>query len=105
MPNDTPRRKAAYQTLRPQLLASNLLELFEPTTPADESPTYSVEPEWIDAAGRTRTWSLKDPEGKKLAEITTKSSALRLAALLTSLNNPDPELPPAGGTVRLRMVA
>lgn len=45
-------------------------------------PAYGIEPAWIDTAGRTRTWALRDPHGTQMAEITTKSAALKLAALL-----------------------
>lgn len=50
---------------------------------APTAPAYTTAPAWIDAAGRTRTWSLLDPSGAKLADITTKRDAEKLAALLT----------------------
>jgi hypothetical protein len=58
------------------------------TTPEDhpeepEIPAYGIEPAWIDCAGRTRTWALKDPHGTQVAVITTKGAALKLAALLS----------------------
>jgi hypothetical protein len=39
------------------------------------------------APGRTRTWSLRDPAGEKLAEIATRRGAEKLAALLNNLMN------------------
>ena len=33
-------------------------------------------------AGKTRTWVLYEPSGTKIAEITTKSSAEKIAAIL-----------------------
>lgn len=48
-----------------------------------EPPEYSVSPAWIDTAGRTRTWSLTDPHGTQMAEITTKRDAHKLAVLLS----------------------
>ena len=43
---------------------------------------YSTAPGWIDTAGKTRTWVLYEPSGTKLAEITTKGGAEKLADLL-----------------------
>ncbi len=48
-------------------------------------PAYAIEPAWIDTAGRTRTWALRDPHGTQMAEITTKSAALKLAELLNNV--------------------
>lgn len=54
-----------------------------PSTVAEAAPpTYAIEPAWIDTAGRTRTWALRDPHGTQMAQITTKSAALKLAELL-----------------------
>lgn len=50
---------------------------------APTAPAYTTAPAWIDAAGRTRTWSLLDPSGAKLADVTTRRDAEKLAALLT----------------------
>ena len=69
-----------------------------------EPPAYAVEPAWIDMSGRTRTWSLKDPEGAPLAVITTKGAALKLAQLLTCAMDPDPVLPPSPGLGGLRLL-
>lgn len=38
---------------------------------------------WVDCAGRTRTWFLLDPNGKKVAEICTKRDVKRLIAMLS----------------------
>ncbi len=46
---------------------------------------HTTAPAWVDAAGRTRTWSLLDPSGEKLAEIATKRDAEKMAALLNKL--------------------
>ncbi len=46
------------------------------------APEYSVATGWIDTAGKTRTWLLRDPHGTQLAEITTKRDARKLADLL-----------------------
>lgn len=45
----------------------------------------STAPAWIDTAGRTRTWALFDTAGERIAEITTKRDAERLAQFLTGL--------------------
>lgn len=84
-----PRRRAAvYSTTAPAPATSGGTpkrpepaagESAAPTAP----PAYTTAPAWIDAAGRTRTWSLLDPAGTKLAEITTRRDAEKLAALLT----------------------
>lgn len=58
-----------------------------PADTAAESPPagYTTAPAWIDTAGRTRTWSLFDPSGEKMAEIATKRDAEKLAALFNRL--------------------
>lgn len=66
------------------------------TTPEDhpeepETPAYWIEPAWIDCAGRTRTWALKDPHGTQMAEICTKGAALKLADLLNRMMEHGPE--------------
>jgi len=50
-----------------------------------EYPPYTVARAHIDGYGRTRTWSLKNPYGQKIAEITTKRAAERLAKFLTEV--------------------
>ena len=44
---------------------------------------YSIARGWIDTAGKTRTWFLLDPSGKRVAEVTTKRAAECLVALLS----------------------
>ena len=57
-----------------------------PSTVAEAAPpAYAIKPAWIDTAGRTRTWALRDPHGTQMAEITTKTAALKLAALLNNV--------------------
>jgi hypothetical protein len=60
---------------------------------ADElsKPSHYVEPSWVDITGRTRTWALKDPHGTQMAVITTKSAALKLAALLNRVLEVEPD--------------
>lgn len=43
---------------------------------------YTVVPGWIDTSGKTRTWRLLDPQGCKVADITTRCAAQRLADTL-----------------------
>jgi hypothetical protein len=50
-----------------------------------ERPRYTTAPAWIDTAGRTRTWSLIDPEGRKMADITTKRDAEKLAEVFNRI--------------------
>ena len=54
-------------------------------------PKYTTKPAWVDAAGRTRTWAMYNPYGTKLAEVTTKGSALLLSALLNRLSRNERE--------------
>ena len=57
-----------------------------PSRVAEPAPlAYAIEPAWIDTAGRTRTWALRDPHGTQMAEITTKSAAQKLAQLLNNV--------------------
>ena len=71
-----------------------------------ETPAYNVEPSWVDASGRTRTWALK-AYGTQVAVITTKGAALKLAKLLNHADEQDPEPPPhhTGGQVMPRKIA
>ena len=46
---------------------------------------YTTAAAWIDTAGRTRTWSLFDPMGERVAEVATKRDAEGLAILLNRL--------------------
>ncbi len=46
------------------------------------TPEYSTAPGTKDMAGKTRTWVLYEPSGTKVAEITTKSGAEKIAAIL-----------------------
>jgi len=45
---------------------------------------YTITTGWIDTYKRTRTWNLLDPSGAKVAEITTKTAAQRLADTLNA---------------------
>lgn len=57
-------------------------EMDTPDSVSDPAPEYSVTKGWVDLAGKQRTWRLHEPSGTKIAEITTKSGAKRLADLL-----------------------
>ena len=50
--------------------------------PEPRPNAFHVTPGWIDTADRTRTWNLMDRNGGKLAEITTKRDAEKLANIL-----------------------
>jgi len=52
----------------------------QPATEAD--PGYGIKTGWVDITGKTRTWVLCEPSGEKLAEITTKRDAQKLADIL-----------------------
>ncbi len=43
---------------------------------------YTLERGWIDTADRCRTWKILGPDGKPVAEVTTKRGGERLLALL-----------------------
>jgi len=43
---------------------------------------YKITTGWIDTYNRTRTWNLLDPQGMKVAEVTTKTAAQQLADTL-----------------------
>ena len=45
---------------------------------------YQITPGWIDTYKRTRTWNLLDPQGMKIAEVTTKTAAQFLADVLNA---------------------
>ena len=45
---------------------------------------YKITTGWIDTYKRTRTWNLLDPQGVKIAEITTKTGAQLLADVLNA---------------------
>jgi hypothetical protein len=57
-------------------------ETVAPDTVSETAPEYNITTGWIDAAGKQRTWRLNEPTGTKLAEITTKSGAQKIADLL-----------------------
>ena len=67
----------------------------KPYVPPDP-PAYHTAPAWTDTAKRVRTWGLHDPDGVKIAEVTTKRAASQLADLLnckggdTLLSSPSP---------------
>jgi len=44
---------------------------------------YEIVPRWIDATGRTRTWTLLSPAGDRIADTTTKQGANNLVYLLS----------------------
>lgn len=89
------RRAAPYSatpspsssSVQPQRPVSPPLPPVEPE-PTPTQPGCATAPAWIDATGRTRTWALLDADGEKLAEITTRSGAEKLAALLNRLQRP-----------------
>jgi hypothetical protein len=56
-------------------------------TVEEATPAYSVTTGWIDTAGKKRTWRLHEPSGTKLCEITTKSGAEKIAALLNQVED------------------
>ena len=78
-PRYDPHQATATATEHP-LPAVPSNKIAEPAPPA-----YAIEPAWIDTAGRTRTWALRDPHGTQMAEITTKSAAQKLAQLLNNV--------------------
>jgi hypothetical protein len=53
----------------------------------EATPAYSVSDGWIDTSGKKRTWRLHEPSGTKVAEITTKSGAEKIAALLNQVED------------------
>lgn len=72
---------------------------YEAASPASAEPEtamsgYTTVPDWIDTAGRTRTWSLFDPAGTKMAEICTKRDAEKLADLFNRLLRGEARLSP-----------
>lgn len=44
---------------------------------------YTVERGWIDCAGKTRTWLIRDFDGNRIAEVVAKRDALHLTQLLS----------------------
>lgn len=44
---------------------------------------YSYVIGWVDCSGKTRTWFLLDPTGKRVAEITRKRDVKRLVSMLS----------------------
>lgn len=44
---------------------------------------YQIVPRWIDASGRTRSWTLLSPAGDRIADTTTKHGARNLVYLLS----------------------
>lgn len=103
-----PRRRRAAYAVRPP--PSSPPRPRSSSVPASVPPTreppseergeaalalYRTAPAWVDAAGRTRTWSLLDADGEKLAEITTRRDAERLATFLNQLTAPNSEEPPS----------
>lgn len=95
---ETPRRRKAVYSTTPPKAPKRPARSDETSAPAEASPepdplAYSTTPAWIDAAGRTRTWSLLDPAGGKVAEITTKRDAEKMADFLNGMRRPpSPEL-------------
>lgn len=85
----TRQRKTIYGANVRRVVGRNPLpqpskEVVEASAPRPKGE-HTTAPAWIDAAGRTRTWSLLDPSGEKLAEIATKRDAEKMAALLNRL--------------------
>lgn len=88
----SPRRKAPYLVNSPaptpaRASSSGAAQASEDQDHVAEaaSPQYTTKPAKIDTAGRTRTWNLLTPNGDKLAEISAKRDAQRVAALLNQL--------------------
>ena len=54
---------------------------------AETQSGYDIQTGWRDTAGKTRTWVLCEPSGAKLAEITTRSAARKLADLLNGVES------------------
>lgn len=85
-----PRRRAPVYHVTPAAPSQSGTRK-QPAPPADEPETspapdgYTTAPAWVDTAGRTRTWSLFNPAGEKMAEIVTKRDAEKLAALFNGL--------------------
>ena len=82
-----PQRRPLYDPHQATTKPSQPPRSAKPSNRVAESapPEYAIEPAWIDTAGRTRTWALRDPYGTQMAEITTKTAAMKLAALLNSV--------------------
>jgi hypothetical protein len=59
--------------------------------PEGERGAYTVEPGWVDTAGRTRTWVMRAPFGARMAEIVTKRDAEKMAALLNGMKEGSPD--------------
>lgn len=78
-----PQRHAFYNAHQAPVSASTPAPAALSNIVAEPAPpAYAIEPAWIDTAGRTRTWALRDPHGTQMAAITTKSAVLKLAELL-----------------------
>jgi len=92
MPADPSRRTAPYIT-SPETPREADRKPAPPSPWIAEAapPEYSIEPAWVDTAGRIRTWALRDPQGAPMAEITTKRGAQQLAALLNRVTAPQRE--------------
>ena len=52
-----------------------------PIKEPEPGSSYQIVPRWIDASGRTRTWTLLSPAGDRIADTTTKHGARNLLYL------------------------
>jgi hypothetical protein len=82
-----PQRHPLYNAHQTTVSAGKAPAAAPPSSTVAEPapPAYAIEPAWIDTAGRTRTWALRDPHGTQMAEITTKSAAQKLAQFLNNV--------------------
>ena len=84
-----PKRRALYTAREQTVMDFNAPEPQPepaPPTRADrvaetvaKEPQFGIAPGWIDTQKRTRTWNLLDTSGNKMAEITVKRDAQKLA--------------------------
>ena len=86
-----PTRRAPYylHNTAPALPPKSIKAEPQPYAPPDP-PAYHTAPAWTDAAKRIRTWGLHDPDGVKIAEVTTKRAACQLADLLNRSESDTP---------------
>lgn len=93
------KRRPLYAVSSPTASGQTVIEFDapapEPVKPApapdavaeQSDPEYTTAPKWVDAAGKTRSWSLLKPDGTQFAEIVTKRDAKNLADFLNDLTS------------------